>query len=96
MAFRTNTAAAQTYTTTNNIPEDKKAIGYINMYLPTANGKGKLVGIPVVPSKDGHQDLHDWLMEDLENNPKKMLEAIIVNYVPVVATQPGTKKFILG
>ena len=91
MAFRTNTAAAQT----NNIPASDKAIGYINLYLPTASGKGKLTGIPLIPSKDGHEDLHKWLMED-PANVRKMLDQAIVDYVAITPTAPGSKKFLLG
>lgn len=63
MAF-TSSAAAQSSTAQN---DSWKAQGFLNLYLPSKDGKGgrrKLGAIPLKDSKPAEKQLLTWLNED--------------------------------
>lgn len=62
MAFNTNTAAASSQSNDN-----WKAQGFLNLYLPSKDGKGgrrKLGAIPLKDAKPAEKQLMAWLNED--------------------------------
>jgi len=58
MAFTNNS-------NTRNDNQNEKAIGFINIWLPTKEGKKrKLIGVPLKASKPRELALFNWLDED--------------------------------
>ena len=77
MAFNTNTAAAPAATPAN---ESWKAQGFINLYLPSKDGKRRKLGaIALKESKVNEKQLLTWLNEDPEN-VKTLASKLIVEY----------------
>lgn len=87
MAFnaeeRNNTQAPATGR--NAIPDDKKAVGYINFYLPssTETGKKKLGAIALRAGTSNEVALSNWLQANPENI-NILLQKLIVDFNPVV------------
>lgn len=64
MAFATK----KTATVASSSNDSWKAIGFINMYLPTVSGKEKKLGaIPLRASRSAEKELSDWLNAKAEN-----------------------------
>ncbi len=80
MAFNTAPAVQDN----NGIPENKKAYGFLNFYLPNkAGGRRKLGAITLRKSQPNEVALADWLTED----PKRIaliLSQLEIEYNPVV------------
>lgn len=84
MAFRTNTAAAQT----NDTNQDSwKASGFINLYLPSTDGgkRKKLGAIPLRSSKPSEAALLEWLKKD-PANAAKLLSKLDIDFQSVEAS----------
>lgn len=82
MAFNTN-AAPQAVA--NQAWE--KAGGFINIYLPSKDGKRRKLGaIPLKASKATEKQLMDFLEED-EGNVQKMIAKLIVEYQSAAVTE---------
>ena len=79
MAFNTNAAAAPA--SSNNANTNwEKAAGFINLYLPTKDGKRRKLGsIPLKLSKANEKTLLEWLEAD-EENVGKLASKMIVEY----------------
>ena len=84
MAFRTNTAAAQTNDTNN---DSWKAAGFINLYLPSTDGgkRKKLGAIPLRSSKPSEAALLEWLKKD-PANAAKLLSKLELDFQSVEAS----------
>ena len=84
MAFRTNTAAAQT---TNTNQESWKADGFVNLYLPSTDGgkRKKLGAIPLRSSKPSEAALLEWLKKD-PANAEKLLSKLQLDFQSVEAS----------
>lgn len=77
MAFNTNTAAAPA---SSNNANWEKAAGFINLYLPTKDGKRRKLGsIPLKLSKANEKALFEWLEAD-EENVGKLASKMVVEY----------------
>lgn len=86
MAFQSNAQQAPTN-------DSWKAAGFINFYLPRADGKeAKLGAIPLKLSKPNEKKLLDWLDAD-PANAAKLLPKLIVRYQS--ATPADTAGFAL-
>lgn len=83
MAFMPNNQSANSSAATN---ESWKAQGFINLYLPTANGRKKLGAIPLKDSKQNERALLEWLNAD-EANINKLAEKLIVEYQSAAVTE---------
>ena len=85
MAFNTNTAPAAAATN-----DSWKAQGFINIYLPSKDGKRRKLGaIALKDSKASEKQLMEWLAQD-EKNIQTLIGKMIVEYqaaVPADATQ---------
>lgn len=89
MAFNTNTAPAATPAN-----ESWKAQGFINLYLPSKDGKRRKLGaIALKESKSTEKQLLAWLNEDPEN-VKTLASKLIVEYQS--ATTADENAFDLG
>jgi hypothetical protein len=83
MAFNTNAAAPQAVA--NQAWE--KASGFINIYLPSKDGKRRKVGaIPLRASKANEKQMLDFLDED-EGNITKLSAKLIVEYQSAAVTE---------
>lgn len=84
MAFRTNTAAAQT---NDNNQESWKAAGFVNLYLPSTDGgkRKKLGAIPLRANKPSEAALLEWLKKDA-NNVEKLLSKLELDFQSVEAS----------
>ena len=84
MAFRTNTAAAQT---NDNNQESWKAAGFVNLYLPSTDGgkRKKLGAIPLRTNKPAEATLLEWLKKDA-NNVEKLLAKLELDFQSVEAS----------
>ena len=84
MAFRTNTAAAQT---NDNNQESWKAAGFVNLYLPSTDGgkRKKLGAIPLRANKPSEAALLEWLKKDA-NNVEKLLAKLELDFQSVEAS----------
>lgn len=84
MAFRTNTAAAQTNDTNQ---ESWKASGFINLYLPSTEGgkRKKLGAIPLRANKPSEAALLEWLKKD-PANAAKLLSKLDIDFQSVEAS----------
>jgi hypothetical protein len=79
MAFQTNAARANDNNTRAN-DESWKAQGFINLYLPTADGgKKKLGAIPLRKANPNEAKLAKWLEEDIER-VHHLLSKVIMEY----------------
>ena len=80
MAFNSNQSRPD-MSNRGGIPEDKKAQGYINISLPTANGKEwKLVGIPLKISAAREKELADWFEANGEQAEEIFKANVLVRY----------------
>jgi hypothetical protein len=83
MAFNRPAAAARS----NNIPANKKAVGYLNFYLPKKDGgRRKLGAITLREAYANEATLADWLMADPERI-KVLLAQLQVEYNPAVSDE---------
>ena len=84
MAFRTNTAAAQT---NDNNQESWKAAGFVNLYLPSTDGgkRKKLGAIPLRANKPSEAALLEWLKKDA-GNVEKLLSKLELDFQSVEAS----------
>lgn len=84
MAFRTNTAAAQT---NDNNQESWKAAGFVNLYLPSTDGgkRKKLGAIPLRANKPSEAALLEWLKKD-PANVEKLLSKLELDFQSVEAS----------
>ena len=84
MAFRTNTAAAQT---NDANPDSWKAAGFVNLYLPSTDGgkRKKLGAIPLRANKPSEAALLEWLKKDA-NNVEKLLSKLELDFQSVEAS----------
>lgn len=84
MAFNTNPAAAPQAVANSNW---EKAAGFINIYLPSKDGKRRKVGaIPLRASKANEKQMLDFLDED-EGNIAKLSAKLIVEYQSAAITE---------
>ena len=87
MAFNTNTAAAPSASSNNNTQSWEKAAGFVNLYLPSKDGKKRKLGaIPLKVSKAQEKALLEWLEED-EANVGKLSQKMIVEYQSAQANE---------
>lgn len=91
MGFNTNTNAAQS-TNTANRDDSWKADGFINFYLPGANGKPSKLGAIALKKGKGSDELMAWLAAD-QANAAKLLSSMTIVYQS--ATPENTSKFVL-
>ena len=84
MAFRTNTAAAQT---NDNNQESWKAAGFVNLYLPSTDGgkRKKLGAIPLRANKPAEAALLEWLKKN-PDNAAKLLSKMEIDFQSVEAS----------
>ena len=84
MAFRTNTAAAQT---NDNNQESWKAAGFVNLYLPSTDGgkRKKLGAIPLRANRPSEAALLEWLKKDA-GNVEKLLAKLELDFQSVEAS----------
>jgi hypothetical protein len=78
MAFNTNTAAVQS----NAQNDNWKAQGFLNLYLPSKDGKGgrrKLGAIPLKDAKPAEKQLMDWLNED-PSRVSVIMSKLVIEY----------------
>lgn len=93
MAFNTNPAAAAA-NTSGATNDNWKAQGFINLYLPSKDGKRRKLGaIPLRDSKNNEKSLREWLEADPANMAKVMAK-LIMEYQS--ATPQDTSSFDLG
>lgn len=78
MAFQSNAAAPAP---TNNANSNwEKAAGFVNLYLPSKDGKRRKLGaIPLKLSRVNEKALVEWLESD-EENVGKLASKLIVEY----------------
>ena len=77
MAFTSPTAR------NSNAPanDNWKAQGFLNLYLPTKEGKRRKLGtIPLRDTKDAEKTLRTWIEKDPEAAAKVLLSKLIVEY----------------
>ena len=89
MAFNVNSnAAAPSANSTNaNTQQWEKAAGFINLYLPSKDGKRRKLGaIPLKLSKTNEKALVEWLESD-EENVGKLATKLIVEYQSAQASE---------
>lgn len=78
MAFSSNAAAS----TQSN--DSWKAQGFLNLYLPSKDGKGgrrKLGAIPLKDSKPAEKQLMEWLNED-PSRVGAIMSKLVMEYQP--------------
>lgn len=85
MAFISTPTGAGNNNNNDNtgIPANKKAIGFLNLYLPTeGGGKRKIgnTGIPLREANVNERKLAEWLAVDPEARIKLLLKQLIVEY----------------
>ena len=83
MAFDKTPAAAGNANNNNGIPANKKAIGFLNFYLPTeGGGKRKIgnTGIPLRETNANERALAEWLAVDPEVRAALLKDKLIVEY----------------
>lgn len=96
MAFKSNNASNNN--TTDNkggIPDHKKAVGFLNLYLPNkgaGGGRSKLGAIPLRAFNDREAGLAEWLAAD-SSRIKILLSLLEIEYNP--ATQSEAAGFAL-
>lgn len=91
MAFNPATAASNNNNAQN---ESWKAQGFINLYLPSADGKRRKLGaIPLKQSKPSEKKLLEWLNED-PSRVEKIMSKLIMEYQS--AEPAETSGFDLG
>lgn len=79
MGFNTNDSN-NSGSNTSNAATKKKALGYINIYLPTRNGEQRKVGAIALFNDDPrHVELNKFL-EESEDNQQKFSDKIIIGY----------------
>jgi len=77
MAFNTSAAVAPA---ANSNSQWEKASGFINIYLPSKDGKRRKLGaIPLRNGKPAEKTLLEWLEAD-EGNVAKLASKLIVEY----------------
>lgn len=77
MAFNTNTATASTQSN-----DSWKAQGFLNLYLPSKDGKGgrrKLGAIPLKDAKPAEKQLMAWLNED-SSRVSVIMSKLVIEY----------------
>ena len=80
MAFAPNNSAAAPSAQANNTQSWEKAAGFINLYLPSKDGKQRKLGaIPLKLSKANEKRLLEWLESD-EANVASLASKLIVTY----------------
>lgn len=85
MAFNSNAAPAPTANTANSNWE--KAAGFVNLYLPSKDGKRRKLGaIPLKMSKLNEKALLEWLESD-EENVGKLASKLIIEYQSAQASE---------
>jgi hypothetical protein len=83
MAFQPNAAAASNSQTN----EAWKAQGFLNLYLPSKDGKRiKLGAIPLKERKSNEKKLLDWLNED-PSNAEVLLSKMEIEYRSATQTE---------
>ena len=83
MAFNTNTNTAANAQSNDSW----KAQGFINLYLPAAEGKKRKLGaIPLKAARSSEKALMEWLESD-PANVTKLAERLIVEYQNANATE---------
>ena len=80
MAFAQSTSAPQ-----DTAYRGEKAVGFLNIYLPTADGQSrkKVGAIPLKGSVPAQKFIADLMKEDPENGLKRVLKAMDFEYVEV-------------
>lgn len=84
MAF--DKAPSGTNNASNGIPANKKAIGFLNFYMPTEGGGRKKIGVTGIPLRESNANekrLAEWLAEDPEARIQILLKTMIVDYTSV-------------
>lgn len=71
-----------------NSDADWKADGFINFYLPTADGRAKVGAIALRKSRDKEAQLLEWLNAD-PANVQKLLKKLVIEFNPVNEAKPG-------
>ena len=85
MAFQLNASAPNTSASNNSNWE--KASGFINLYLPSKDGKRRKLGaIPLKMSKANEKALYEFLEAD-EGNVEKFASKLIVEYQSAAANE---------
>lgn len=82
MAFDKTPAAAGN-TNNNGIPANKKAVGFLNFYLPTENGGKRKIGAAGIALREANANeakLAEWLGADPEARIQLLLKTLIVEY----------------
>ena len=83
MAFKTNEGAGNNTNTGNGNGGNNdswKAQGFLNIYLPTQDGKKRKLGsIPLKESKQSEKELLNWLNEDA-TRVKHIISLMIIEY----------------
>ncbi len=84
MAFQPNTNAGSSNQSNN---DSWKAQGFLNLYLPTKDGKRmKLGAIPLKEAKDSEKKLLVWLNED-PSRVEAILGKLVIEYKSAVPTE---------
>jgi hypothetical protein len=80
MAFATSKSAVFAAVSSTNSNDSWKAVGFINLYLPTVGGKEKKLGaIPLRASRPAEKELSDWLNKKAEN-VASMASVLVVEF----------------
>lgn len=80
MAFQSNAAAPSANAGSSTNPSWDKAAGFINLYLPSKDGKQRKLGaIPLKMSKANEKQLLEWLESD-DANVASLASKLIVTY----------------
>lgn len=80
MAFNTNATTGKN-TSGNGIPDNKKATGFLNLYLPNiGGGRRKLGAIPLRSMYKNEADLADWLAADPAGRVAILLSKLEIEY----------------
>lgn len=81
MAFKTENNSSNN--SNSGIPANKKAVGFLNFYLPTEGGGRRKVGVTGIPLREANaneKNLADWLAVDPEARAEILLSKLIVEY----------------
>lgn len=76
----------------NGIPANKKAVGYLNFYLPTENGGKRKIGnsgIPLREANANERKLAEWLAQDPEARAALLMGKLILEYNSAEPTEGG-------
>lgn len=86
MAFAQSAPAAQ-----DNTFRGEKAVGFLNVYLPTADGQSrkKVGALPMKASKPAEKFIAELIAKDPEKGLQRLLKALEFEYVAVTADVPN-------